>query len=47
MTIYLLVSMEPMAREMGGIRILPWTDFLDGQWGWGVDHCRIRTAMML
>jgi predicted AAA+ superfamily ATPase len=30
---YLLVSMEPMAREMDGIRILPWTDFLDGLWG--------------
>lgn len=27
-----LVSMEPMAREMDGIRILPWTDFLDGLW---------------
>ncbi len=27
-----LVSMEPMAREMDGIRILPWTDFLDGRW---------------
>ena len=32
-THYLLVSMEPMAREMDGIRILPWTDFLDGLWG--------------
>ena len=30
---YLLVSMEPMARETDGIRILPWTDFLDGLWG--------------
>ena len=30
---YLLVSMEPMAREVDGIRILPWTDFLDGLWG--------------
>ena len=30
---YLLVSMEPMAREMDGIRILPWTDFLDRLWG--------------
>ena len=32
-THYLLVSMEPMAREVDGIRILPWTDFLDGLWG--------------
>ena len=30
---YLLVSMEPMAREVDGIRILPWADFLDGLWG--------------
>ena len=30
---YLLVSMEPMAREMDGIRILPWMDFLDSLWG--------------
>ena len=30
---YLLVSMEPMARETDGIRILPWTDFPDGLWG--------------
>ena len=29
---YLLVSMESMARETDGIRILPWTDFLDGLW---------------
>ena len=32
-THYLLVSMEPIAREVDGIRILPWTDFLDGLWG--------------
>ena len=30
---YLLVSMEPMAREVDGIRILPWSDFLDALWG--------------
>ena len=32
-THYLLVSMEPMTREVDGIRILPWSDFLDGLWG--------------
>ena len=33
---YLLVSMEPVPRVVDGIRILPWSDFLDrlrgGEW---------------
>ena len=30
---YLLVSMEPAPRVVDGIRILPWSDFLDRLWG--------------
>ena len=30
---YLLVSMEPVPRVVDGIRILPWSDFLDRLWG--------------
>ena len=30
---YLLVSMEPAMRILDGIRVLPWTDFLDELWG--------------
>ena len=32
-THYLLVSMEPIPRVVDGIRILPWSDFLDRLWG--------------
>ena len=36
MTHYVLVSMEPMARQVDGITILPWQEFLarlwDGEW---------------
>ena len=30
---YLLASMEPVPRVVDGIRILPWSDFLDRLWG--------------
>ena len=29
---YLLVAMEPQARVVDGIRIVPWADFLDERW---------------
>ena len=29
---YLVVSLEPVARTVDGIRILPWSDFLDRLW---------------
>ena len=32
MTHYVLVSMEPMARQVDGIAILPWWEFLDRLW---------------
>ena len=32
-THYVLVSMEPRARLVDGVRILPWTEFLDRLWG--------------
>ena len=32
-THYLLVSLEPTARSVDGIRILPWSEFLDRLWG--------------
>ena len=31
-THYVLVSMEPLARLVDGIRVLPWTEFLDRLW---------------
>lgn len=31
-THYLLISMEPVARVVDGIQILPWSDFLDRLW---------------
>ena len=43
-THYLLVSMEPAPRVVDGIRILPWSDFLDRLWGgvWGGVDSRSR-----
>ena len=32
-THYVLVSMEPQPRLVEGVRILPWTEFLDRLWG--------------
>lgn len=32
-THYVLVSMEPGPRQVDGIRILPWAEFLDRLWG--------------
>jgi hypothetical protein len=31
-THYVLVSMEPRARLVDGVRILPWMEFLDRLW---------------
>ena len=31
-TRYVLVSMEPRPRLVEGVRILPWTEFLDRLW---------------
>ena len=42
MTHYVLVSMEPMARQVDGIAILPWWEFLDrlwdGEWMTNIEH---------
>ena len=49
MSHYVLVSMEPKARQVNGLDILPWREFLDrlwsGEWMTSMEHSTLSTQM--
>ena len=49
MSHYVLVSMEPKARQVNGLDILPWREFLDrlwsGEWMTSMGHSTLSTQM--
>ena len=49
MSHYVLVSMEPKARQVNGLDILPWREFLDrlwsGEWMTSMGHSTFSTQM--